>query len=78
MNYKKAIKEENKRNKSKLKIGKIKLLARLSGVSFIKNLDVNLKQLEHELRGSFHARVSFLSHTENNMTIEDAEGSLKR
>ena len=49
MNYKKQLKKRIKEISPNLKIGKIKP----TGTSFsivIKNLDVNLKQLEHELR----------------------------
>ncbi len=49
MNYKKQLKKRIKEINPNLKIGKIKPY----GTSFsvvVKNLDVNLKQLEHELR----------------------------
>ena len=51
MSYKKQLKKRIKEINPNLKIGKIKRAT--SGTSFsivIKNLDVNLKQLEHELR----------------------------
>ena len=50
MNYKKQLKKRIKEINPNLKIGKIKRAP--SGISFsivIKNLDVNLKQLEYEL-----------------------------
>jgi hypothetical protein len=49
MSYKKELKKRIREINPNLKIGKIKP----SGASFsivIKNLDVNLRQLEHELR----------------------------
>ena len=51
MKYKKQLKKRIKEINPNLKIGKIRRAE--SGTSFsivIKNLDVNLKQLEHELR----------------------------
>ena len=48
MNYKKQLKRRIKEINPNLKIGKI----RHTGTSFsvvVKNLDINLKQLEHEL-----------------------------